>query len=109
MGITLTQGAVLTLAFMPVVGFQPVSQQPLRPAVVETSVPSRTGTSRHFKPDYIIVDNKVEEIGLGISTELDVISSFLDIGNILFKDCRSETIEELQATRSYFKSKYKKA
>ncbi|MCK5506163.1 MAG: hypothetical protein KAJ10_13445 [Thermodesulfovibrionia bacterium] len=109
MGKTFTKGALLTLAFMPVVSYHPISEQQIQcPAIIGTSVPSRTISSRHFKPNYIIVDNKVEAIPAGIPNELETISSLLEIGNILLKDSRNESPEELQAMRSYFKSKYKK-
>lgn len=40
--------------------------------------------------------------------EIETVSSFLTLGNVLFKDCRCETPNELKALRFYFKSKYKK-
>jgi len=40
--------------------------------------------------------------------EIETVSSLLTLGSLLFKDCRSETPNELKALRFYFKSKYKK-
>ncbi len=109
MGLTLTKGALLTLAVMPVVGFQPLTEQQLhRPDIVLTSVPSSTASPRQFKPNFIIIDNKIEEIPPGFTYELETINSLLEIGNMLFKDARNESPEELKAMRSYFKNKYKK-
>lgn len=62
--------------------------------------------SQQFESGYKIVDHKI--VRSDLVDEVQVINSLLEIGNILFKNARSEMPAELKAKRAYFKSRYKK-
>ncbi|MEK6656370.1 MAG: hypothetical protein AABY58_02915 [Nitrospirota bacterium] len=105
MKTTPTKTILLTMVALPFVSFQPVSDKPFQSALLEAK-----SDSCQFRPNFMIVNGNLIEIPFSSepTSEIETISSLLEIGNILFKDARNETPAELEAMRSYFKSKYKK-
>jgi hypothetical protein len=105
MGITPTKNMLITLAIIPFTNFLPISGQPFQS---QSPVSSHSVSFPEFKPNFIIVNGRVEQISSELTSEVEAINSLMTIGNILFKDSRHETNNELKAIRSYYKSKYKK-
>lgn len=108
MGITPTKKALLTVAIVPLVNYLPLADQTFQGKMIQNSMAPHAALSRGFKPNFVIVNGSVEEISSDFTNEIEAINSLMTIGNILFKDSRNETPNELKAIRSYFKSKYRK-
>jgi hypothetical protein len=74
-----------------------------------TTDPS-TCTGSTFKPDQtrilVVIDNRSEELKQ-ITSEINYLSSVLEIGDIIFKNGRDVTDEELNIINSYYDHKYK--
>lgn len=96
------------MAIIPLVNYLPLADQTFQAGMIHNSMSPQSASARGFNPNFVIVNGRVEQISSDFTNEIEAINSLMTIGNILFKDSRNETPNELKAIRAYFKSKYKK-
>ncbi len=93
-----------TLGYADHATFEPIPENGFKYACLQ----DKSEVDSRFKPDYKVINDKVIELPYSVKTDINTVSSLLDIGNILFEDSRDLYPDELNAMHSYIKKKYKK-